>query len=114
MSVALNRVDNLVTRKVALLLCNHTYRNVSDSEGFLIGKVFEARHKTSLMDRFLLHSLGFDSIKTHVDIDLQGLHDALNELQALEVEPWLANPERKGTLLIYVYFMGYWAKTDGS
>ena len=71
-------------------------------------------HKTSMMDRFLLHTLGFDSIKTHVDVDLAGAHSALNELRALEVEPWLANPQRRGTLLIFVYFMGYWAQTSGS
>ena len=60
----------MATRKVALLLCNHTYKNVTEPNGYAIGKVFEARHKTSLMDRFLLQSLGFDSIKTYVDIDL--------------------------------------------
>ena len=114
MSVQLSRVDNMATRKVALLLCNHSYRNVNDATGFDVGKVFEARHKTSLMDRFLLQNLGFDSIKTHVDVDLQTLHEALNEFKALEIEPWLANPDRKGTLLVFVYFMGYWAKTSGS
>ena len=89
MSIQLSRVDNMATRKVALLLCNHSYRNVNDVEGYPVGKVFEARHKTSLMDRFLLQNLGFDSIKTHVDVDLQTLHEALNEFQALEIEPWL-------------------------
>jgi len=53
-------------------------------------------------------------VKTHVDTDLDGLDTALNELQGIEVEPWLANTTRKGTLLIFVYFMGYWAKTSGS
>ena len=53
MKVNLKRVDNVVTRKVALLFCNHNYRDVNDADGFPVGKVFEARHKTQMMDRFL-------------------------------------------------------------
>ena len=104
----------MATRKVALLMCNSNYPNVNDVDGYPAGKVNEARHKTSIMERFLRQSLGFDSIKTHVDTDLQGIHTALNQLRAVEVEPWLANQDRKGTLLIFIYFMGFWAKTSGS
>lgn len=107
-------MDNVATRKVALLICNYTYSKLHDAEGFQVGKVFEARHKTSMMDKFLRECLSFDSVKTHVDIDLAGLDTALNTLQAVEVEPWLANQHRKGTLLIFVYFMGFWVKTSGS
>ena len=75
MSIRLHRVDNLATRKVAVLLCNHTYKStVKDIDGYSVGKVFEARHKTSLMDRFLLQVLGFDSVKTHVDLDKSDIH----------------------------------------
>ena len=85
-----------------------------DTEGFPVGKVAEARQKTAVMDRFLKQTLGFDSVVTRLDVDLEGLHTALNELDAIEIEPWLADSKRKGTLLIFVYFMGYWAKTSGS
>ena len=115
MSIRLSRVDNLATRKVALLLCNHTYKNdVKDIDGYSVGKVFEARHKTSLMDRFLLQVLGFDSVKTHVDLDKEGLDEVISQLRAVEIEPWLTNGKRKGTLLIFVYFMGFWGTTSGS
>ena len=30
------------------------------------------------------------------------------------MEPWLARKEKKGSLLVFVYFMGYWAATSGS
>jgi hypothetical protein len=80
MKLNLKRVDNVATRKVALLLCNHTYRNVNDTDDIPVGKVFEARHKTQMMEKFLRECLGFDSVKTHVDIDLAGLDTALNEL----------------------------------
>ena len=78
--VHLKRVDNVAKRKVAILLCNYNYKNVLDAEGFQVGKVFEARQKTSMMDKFLRECLGFDSVKTHVDIDLAGLDSALNTL----------------------------------
>ena len=80
MSLSLHRVDNLVGRKVALLICNHAYPNVLDSSGHPVGKASEARHKTTLMDRFLLQKLGFDSVKTIVDQDLEGIEKALDEL----------------------------------
>ena len=66
------------------------------------------------MDKFLKEKLGFDYVVTRKNVDLEGLHTALNELEAIEVEPWLADPKRKGTLLIFAYFMGYWGKTSGS
>ena len=47
-------------------------------------------------------------------MDRDGIHNALNELKAIEIEPWLANSKRKGTLFVFVYFMGFWGKTSGS
>ena len=74
------------------------------------------------METFLNETLGFDSVKTLMDADLNQLDQALNELQAVEVEPWLAGDasnirskrSSSDTLLIWVYFMGFWAKTSGS
>ena len=108
-------MDFLVTRKVAVLFCNHTYPDkVVDMNGDPVGHIEDAQQKTALMDRFLRETLGFDIVKRYVNVDLDGLHTAMNELDAIEVEPWLADVDRKGTLLIFVYFMGYWGKTSGS
>ena len=74
MGIELRRVDNMVGRKIAILLCNHTYRNVCDTQGILVDKVFEARHKTALMEKFLQTQLAFDSVKTLVDVDLEAVH----------------------------------------
>ena len=114
MGIRLRRVDNVVQRKVGLLVCNHSYKDVIDTNGYPVGKVFEARHKTSLMERFLRNSLGFDSVKTIVDVDLSEVHGALNEIQRTEIDPWMANENRSGTILVFVYYMGYWAGTSGS
>ena len=90
MKVHLKHLDNHTTRKVALLICNHTYGGVLDADRVPVGKVFEARHKTRLMEKFLSETLSFDSVKTVIDADLNSLDVILNELQAVEVDPWIA------------------------
>lgn len=115
MSLSLQRIDNVASRKVAILFCNHNYKDsVKDSDGNPVGNVAEARQKTALMDRFLLETLGFDSVKTQVDVDLEAVHRILNELEGNEVDPWVSASQRKGSLLIFIYFMGYWGLTSGS
>lgn len=65
----LRRTDNWAERKIALLLCNQGYGEVKDADGFPVGEVFEASHKTMLMESFLKDSLGFDAVQTHADLD---------------------------------------------
>ena len=114
LKVGLRRIDNRAERKVGILLCNQAYTRVNDVDGFPVGEVFEARHKTLMMETFMKETLGFDAVQTHTELDLAKLDRTLNDLRALEIEPWLANENRKGKLLIFVYFMGFWVKTSGS
>jgi len=80
MSVRMRRIDNVAMEKVAVLFCNNNYNGVVDVRGLPVGEVFEARHKTSLMERFLQETLGFAIVKTHPDVDLRGMERALDEV----------------------------------
>ena len=55
--VTLKRVDNIASKKIGILLCNQEYKGVRDPEGFHVGSVFEARHKTETMEQFLKTTL---------------------------------------------------------
>ena len=83
--ISLKRVDNIVNRKVAILLCNEDYKGVKDPEGFQIGSVFEAKHKTELMESFLQKTLKFDSVSTLHDQDMDGINTMFIKLQKEEV-----------------------------
>ena len=54
----------------------------------------------------------FDSVQTYYDLDVDGINNLFIKLQQNEVQPWLKSGS-KGTLLIFFYWMGYWAKTNG-
>ena len=43
---------------------------------------------------------------------MDGINTLFIKLQKEEVQTWLKSGS-KGTLLIFVYWMGYWAKTNG-
>ena len=74
-------MDNIATRKVAILLCNEDYKGVKDPEGFQIGSVFEARHKTEQMESFMKKTLKFDSVRTYNDLDVDGINTLFIKLQ---------------------------------
>jgi hypothetical protein len=98
----LRRSDNLIPRKVAVILC---YSDVPDST-----------KKSKVIENFLYDQLLFDRRNIHVyrDLDLRNFEKLVESFEANEVKNVKPGDDLKAKVLFYFYFAAYWEFPGGN